>query len=97
MVHMKFLATFFVAAFSLSAASAETLPPLKPGEAIAIMPDGKVTRGMIADPDHLKILKENSEYKTDCSMLIADERGLVSEVKTVRHEPMVICENLFAP
>ena len=74
---------------------AENLQPLKPGEAIAIMPDGKMARAIITDPKKLEELKKNSKPIPWCKMLIAEPTGIVYLVNTDPHNPMVICEEML--
>ena len=73
---------------------AENLEPLKPGEAIAIMPDGKMARAIITDPKKLEELKKNSKPIPWCKMFIAEPTGIVYLINTDGHNPMVICEEM---
>jgi hypothetical protein len=98
---MKVKGMFFVASLAAVLVStpviAETLPPLKPGEAIAVMPDGTMVRVTITNPDRLKILKDNSKRIEYCSMFVVDALGFVTLVNTNPHDPMVVCEGAFNP
>ena len=83
----------FIAA-SVVPGLAENMEPLKPGEAIAIMPDGHMARAMITDPKKLEELKKNAKPIPWCKMLIAEPTGVVYLINTDGHNPMVICEEM---
>lgn len=73
---------------------ADNLDALKPGEAIAIMPDGHMARAVITDTKKLEELKKNSKAIPWCKMLMAGADGKVYLVNTDPHNPMVICEEM---
>jgi hypothetical protein len=88
-----------VAVAGLFAASAipgfaDSIEALKPGEVIAIMPDGKMARAIITDPKILEALKKDSKPIPWCNMLMAGADGNVYLVNTTPHNPMVICEEM---
>jgi hypothetical protein len=74
---------------------AENLEALKPGEAIAVMPDGRMARTIVTDPKKIEELKKNSKEINFCSMLMAGADGEVYLVNTAPHNPMVICEDML--
>jgi hypothetical protein len=73
-------------------AFAEVIEALKPGEAIAIMPDGHMARAMITDAKKLEELKTNAKPIPWCKMLMLGEDGQVWLMNTDQHNPMVTCE-----
>jgi hypothetical protein len=74
---------------------AENIEALKPGEAIAIMPDGHMARGMITDAKKLDELKKNSKAIPWCNMLMAGADGKVFVINTDLHYPMLYCEDMM--
>lgn len=89
-----FASTICAAIFVAMPAHAEKLPMLKPGEAIAIMPDGQMARGMITDAKEAETLKGVSKPIPWCKMLMVGSDGKVYLVNTDGHNPMVICEDM---
>jgi hypothetical protein len=83
-----FVVATFIPAF------AEKIDALKPGEAIAIMPDGQMARGMITDPKKLDELKKNARQIPWCKMLMLGADGTVWLMNTDLHNPMVTCEEM---
>jgi hypothetical protein len=73
---------------------ADNIETLKPGEAIAIMPDGHMARAMITDTKKLEELKKDSKRIDFCNMLMTGADGAVYVVNTAPHNPMVICEDM---
>jgi hypothetical protein len=86
-------AACFISATAIPA-SADRVPMLKPGEAIAIMPDGNMARGMISDAKKLEMLMKVSKPIPWCKMLMAGPDGTVYLVNTDEHNPMVVCEEM---
>ena len=86
-------AACFVAAITTSVL-ADSVPTLKPGEAVAIMPDGRMGRETLSDATKVDDLLKMSKPIYDCVMLLADAKGRVHLVDTSTHRPMVACENL---
>jgi hypothetical protein len=86
------ISAFVVA--TLVPAFAETIEPLKPGEAIAVMPDGHMARGMITDPKKLEELKMKARQIPWCKMLMLGADGHVWLMNTDLHNPMVTCEDM---
>ena len=83
----------FIAA-SVVPGFADSIEALKPGEAIAIMPDGHMARAMITDPKKLEELKKGAKLIPWCKMLMTGADGSVYLVNTDPHNPMVICEDM---
>ena len=81
----------FIAA-SVVPGFADNIEALKPGEAIAIMPDGKMARAIITDPKKLEELKQGAKQIPWCKMLLLDADGNVYLANTDSHNPMVTCE-----
>jgi hypothetical protein len=75
---------------------AENVEALKPGEAIAIMPDGHMARGMITDAKKLEELKMKARQIPWCKMLMLGTDGQVWLMNTDLHNPMVTCEDMVA-
>ncbi len=73
---------------------ADSMEALKPGEAIAIMPDGHMARAIITDSKKLEELKKDAKRIPWCKMLMAGADGSVYLVNTDPHNPMVICEDM---
>ena len=84
----------FVAATAIPVL-ADSVEALKPGEAIAIMPDGNMARAMITDAKQLEELKKNAKAINFCAMLMTGADGAVYLVNTAPHNPMVICEDML--
>ena len=91
---MTLVAFAGLAAATAIPAFADNIEALKPGEAIAIMPDGHMARAMITDPKKLEELKKDSKQIPWCKMLMAGTDGSVYLVNTDPHNPMVICEEM---
>lgn len=81
----------FIAA-SVVPSYAEEIASLKPGEAIAIAPDGHMARAIITDAKKLEELKQGAKEIPWCKMLILGENGAVYLANTDSHNPMVTCE-----
>lgn len=77
-------------------AFAEKIEALKPGEAIAIMPDGHMARAMITDAKKLEELKMKARQIPWCKMLMLGADGQVWLMNTDLHNPMVTCEDMVA-
>ena len=85
-----FVAAIFVApSIHVFAANIEAL---KPGEAIAIAPDGHMARVVITDAKKLEELKQNARQIPWFKMLMLGEDGQVWLMNTDLHNPMVTCE-----
>ncbi len=91
-VKLVLAAALFAA--TISPVFADSVEALKPGEAIAIMLDGKMARAMITDPKKLEELKKDAKRIPWCKMLMAGADGNVYLVNTDPHNPMVICEDM---
>jgi hypothetical protein len=91
---MTLVAVAGLAAVTAIPAFADSIEALKPGEAIAIMPDGHMARAMITDPKKLEELKKDSKRIPWCKMLMAGADGSVYLINTDPHNPMVICEEM---
>jgi hypothetical protein len=89
---MKLIASTAFLVATLVPAFAETIEALKPGEAIAIMPDGHMARGMITDAKKLEELKLKARQIPWCKMLMLGDDGHVWLMNTDLHNPMVTCE-----
>jgi hypothetical protein len=92
---VKIVAVAGLIAASVVPGFADSIEAPKPGEAIAIMPDGKMARAIITDPKILEELKKDAELIPWCNMLMAGADGNVYLVNTSPHNPMVICEEML--
>ena len=70
---------------------ADNIEALKPGEAIAIAPDGHMARAVITDAKKLEELKQNARQIPWCKMLMLGDDGQVWLMNTDLHNPMVTC------
>ena len=91
---VKVIAAAALIAATTIPAFADSIEALKPGEAIAIMPDGHMARAMITDTKKLEELKKDSKRIDFCNMLMTGADGAVYVVNTAPHNPMVICEDM---
>jgi hypothetical protein len=91
---VKIVAVAGLVAASAIPVFADSIEALKPGEAIAIMPDGKMARAVITDPKILEEIKKDAKLIPWCNMLMAGADGNVYLVNTTPHNPMVFCEEM---
>ena len=88
-----FAAAFFVIVTSFPAL-ADSVPSLKPGEAIIIMPEGHLEIVKVTDPKMMMQIKAGIKPLGKCSMFMAAADGSLWLVNTERHKPMEVCEEL---
>ena len=82
---------FTVAGFS---AQAQSVSNLKPGEAIIVMPDGRMAIVKLTKPAINMQLKSGLKRLGNCSMFMATANGSIWQVDTERDTPRAICEEL---
>ena len=88
-----FAAACFVIVTAIPAL-ADSVPSLKPGEAIIIMPEGHMAIVKVTDPKTMIQLKLGIKPLGKCSMFMAAADGSVWLVNTERDKPMAVCEEL---
>lgn len=88
-----FAAACFVIVTAIPAL-ADSVPSLKPGEALIVKPDGQVAIVKVTDPKTMIKLKVGIEPLGNCSMFMAAADGGLWRVNTERHQPVAVCEEL---
>jgi hypothetical protein len=79
---------------SIFPALASEVSTLKPGEAIILMPDGRISIVQLNKPAINMQLKSGLKRLGNCTMLMATADGSVWVVDTERQKPRSICEEM---
>jgi hypothetical protein len=90
----KIFAVVCFVAMSAIPAVAESVPSLRPGEAIIITPQGRIAVVKVSNPRNMMQLKPGIKPLGNCSMFMAAADGSVWMVNTDRQGPVTICEEL---